>query len=168
MTQFYAQPYDITATGFYFENVDAYRRKARACRNRFGDPDEEFEIQFIDGEAIDAAFVDAIGIHQANLAEVITCLADWDQDDKKRVIIAVGEGGYCWDQVKDDPEAIDSDIFCVSSMRDLAVEFLAEGLFGEIPPNLEHYIDKDAIAQDLAVDYCETEIAGEPVIYRLG
>ena len=31
MTQLYAQPYDLSATGFYFETADDYTAKANPC-----------------------------------------------------------------------------------------------------------------------------------------
>ena len=37
---------------------------------------------------------------------------------------------------------------------------------GDIPEHLQFYIDYDAIARDLAVDYSEIVIAGEYLIYR--
>ena len=42
-----------------------------------------------------------------------------------------------------------------------------EGLFGDVPPQFQFYIDYDAIARDLSFDYTETEIAGERLIYRI-
>jgi hypothetical protein len=54
MTTFYAQPYDISATGFYFDIEDQYQAKIRTIKNDYGQTVEEFEIQFIDGETIDA------------------------------------------------------------------------------------------------------------------
>ncbi|MFV0552106.1 MAG: antirestriction protein ArdA [Anaerorhabdus sp.] len=51
-------------------------------------------------------------------------------------------------------------------MRYLAMRFVDDGLFGEIPEELRFYIDYEAIARDLAVDYSETEIAGTRLIYR--
>jgi hypothetical protein len=49
MTTFYAQPYDITATGFYFKTAEEYQEKAGRLRNSADRPVEEFELQFIDG-----------------------------------------------------------------------------------------------------------------------
>lgn len=40
--------------------------------------------------------------------------------------------------------------------------------YGDIPESLQFYIDYDAIARDLAVEYSETVIAGSRVIYRCG
>ena len=53
-------------------------------------------------------------------------------------------------------------------MRELAEQFLEDGLYGEIPEHLQAYIDLDAIARDLTVDYSETSIAGTRLIYRCG
>lgn len=64
MTVFYAQPYDISACGFYFSDMEEYDTKYSECRNSFGGQVEEFEIQFIDGESIDAQLFEALGIHQ--------------------------------------------------------------------------------------------------------
>lgn len=61
MTIFYAQPYDITASGFYFENIDDYQAKVVKCIGDGGQPVEEFEIQFIDVESIDAELFDKMG-----------------------------------------------------------------------------------------------------------
>ena len=51
-------------------------------------------------------------------------------------------------------------------LRELAEHFVDEGLFGEIPEHLAAYIDYDAIARDLDMDYAEAEIAGMRLIYR--
>ena len=53
-------------------------------------------------------------------------------------------------------------------MRDLAESFVDEGLYGTIPDHLAHYIDYDAIARDLSMDFTETEIAGVRLIYACG
>ena len=58
----HAQPYDLAAAGFYFKAAEEYAEKSAALRNDYGDPVEEFEIQFIDGEAIDAALAKAVGL----------------------------------------------------------------------------------------------------------
>ena len=161
----YAQPYDISAVGFYFTNAEDYAAKAENLRNDYGHPVEEFEIQFIDGEAIDAALARALNLSQANFARFFEFVEDWSDYEKLMVIIAVGECCYEFDD-KSDPADFDVDIYHVGSMRELAEQFVEEGLFGEIPEHLANYIDYDAIARDLSVDYSETEIAGQRLIYR--
>lgn len=54
----------------------------------------------------------------------------------------------------------------VNSLKELAEQFVDEGLFGDIPTSIQSYLDYDAIARDLGCDYSETEIAGVRLIYR--
>lgn len=163
----HAQPYDISANGFYFRDAEEYSRKATDLRNSYGDPVEEFEIQFIDGEAIDCELAKAIGINQANFPQFLICAEEWDENEKIAVIIAVDECGYAFDD-NTAPSDFEVDIYRVDSMRDLAEQFVDEGLFGDIPDHLANYIDHDAIARDLAIDYSETIIGGDRLIYRCG
>lgn len=166
MTTFHAQPYDMSASGFYFESAEEYSEKATALRNDHGDPVEEFEIQFIEGDAIDAALIQAMGIHQGDLTSTFDRLEAWDDDQKRNVVIAVGECGYQATWQDCDPDRFDIEIYTHRSLKDLAEEFVADGLYGDIPEPLRFYIDYEAIARDLAVDYSETDIAGDHFIYR--
>lgn len=165
MTTLYAQPYDISASGFYFEDADSYARQAAALRNDYGQPVEEFEIQFIDGECINAALARAWRLNQANLARFFEIVEDWSQDQKRRFIIAVGECGYSFDAARVNPDDFDVDLYEADTLRELAEQFVDDGLYGEIPLHLAHYIDYDAIARDLAMDFSVTEIAGARLIY---
>ncbi len=166
MTYLFAQPYDISANGFYFENFEDYQAKAEKAVNHYGEPVEEFEIQFIDGDAIDCELAKAFGVNQANLESFFDAVDDLDEDDKKKLILAVGECGYDLDTVLGNPDAVDLDICSVESIRELAEQYVDEGLFGPIPESLQNYIDYDAIARDLEVEYSEATIAGETLIYR--
>ena len=166
MTQLFAQPYDVSATGFYFETAEDYADKVSTVRNDCGGPVEEFEIQFIDGEDLDAALAKTWGLNQANFSPFLDAADEWSDVHKTRYIIAVGECGYCHEQVADDPDQIDMTVYELSSMKELAEQFVDEGLFGEIPQALQNYIDHEAIARDLSDDYSETEIGGTRLIFH--
>ena len=161
----YAKPYDASADGFYFRTTEEYEASARVLRNSYGDPVEEFEIQFIDGEDIDCALATAIGVSQANITQYFECVEGWEHRRKLRAVIAIGECGYSFD-ADADPDDFDLDVYHLDNLRDLAEQFVDEGLFGEIPERLQFYIDYDAIARDLGCDYSEAEIAGKRLIYR--
>ena len=167
MTQLFAQPYDLAASGFYFETAEEYDAKADVLRNAYGDPVEEFELQFIDGEQIDCDLAKAIGINQANFRRFFELCEDLEDHEKICLFVAVGECGYGFDG-KTAPDDFDVEIYEVDSMRDLAEQFVEEGIFGHIPESLQYYIDCDAIARDLAVEYSETTIAGQNIVYRCG
>lgn len=168
MTKLYAQPYDISATGFYFDSAEEYAQKVATAKNDFGDPVEEFEIQFIDGENIDCELANAWNINQANFIEFFDSVDRWSDDQKTRYIIAVGECGYSHEQIAENPDNIEIDIYHLDNLKELAEQFVEEGLYGDIPDSLQFYIDTDAMARDLAVDYSEATIAGDRLIYRCG
>lgn len=166
MTTLYAQPYDISATGFYFDTAAEYAEKAAKNRNDYGGIVEEYEIQFIDGESIDAALFEALKVHQGSFGKFLDACDLWDDHQKRKVIIAVGEAGYSFDLPSGDPDDLEVDIYELSSLKELAETFVDEGLFGKIPENLVNYLDYDAIARDLGMDYSETDIAGTRLVYR--
>ena len=166
MTKLFAQPYDISATGFYFETYEQYAEKVAKARNDYGQIVEEFEIQFIDGENLNCEFANAFGLNQINLKRFFVLVDEWEEHEKFRFIIAVGECGYSFDPEKDNIDLLEVDIYGVQTMRELAEQFVEDGLFGKVPKLFQFYIDYDAIARDLAVDYSETLIAGERLIYR--
>ena len=168
MAQFYAQPYDISATGFYFESIESYDKQAKTLTNACGHPVEEFEIQFIDGEQIDCELAKAWSINQANLESFFQAVEGWDDHEKTTYIIAIGECGYAHQQVIDDLDLLDIDIYHIDSLSELAEQFVDDGLFGDIPERLRFYIDYDAIARDLSVEYTETNINGDRLVYRIG
>ena len=166
MTTLYAQPYDISATGFYFDSAEDYAQKAAKNFNPYGGLVEEYELQFIDGESIDAALFSALSVDQSNFPAYLEACDTWDDHQKQKVIIAVGECGYKFTLGIDDPDDLDVDIYQVETLRELAEQFVDEGLFGEIPASIQNYLDYDAIARDLGMDYTETLIAGGRLVYR--
>lgn len=166
-TVLHAQPYDISASGFYFRSFEEYEQKSSNHRNAYGDEVEEYEIQFIDGDDLDCDLFKALSIHQGNFHHYFTACEDWNEDQKIKVIIAVGEAGYSFDPETDDPDDFDIDLYELGSLRDLAEQFIDEGLFGEIPENIRFYLDYDAIARDLGMDYSEILLNGTNYIYRM-
>ncbi len=165
MTTLFAQPYDLSATGFFFASLNEYDTAYAKNLNDFGQPVEEYEIQFIDGDDLDCDLARAWSIHQGDVAAYLDAVDVWDDDQKLRFIIAVGECGYSYDPKQDNPDDFDVDIYEMDSLKELAESFIDEGLYGNIPDSLAHYIDYDAIARDLSVDFTETTIAGRRLIY---
>ncbi len=164
----YAQPYDLEAKGFYFEDYESYKEKSKDLKNSLGDPVEEFEIQFIDGDRLDCELANAYGINQANLETFLVIVDSWEDWEKMHLIIAVVECGHSFDPDTVSPDDFDVDIYGVASLKELAERFVDDGYFGDIPESLQFYIDYEAIARDLAMDYVETNIAGDTIVYRCG
>ena len=164
----HAQPYDLAARGFYFENAETFRKKSKNLKNDYGQAVEEFEIQFTDGDEIDCAFAKAFELNQGNCSYFLTYADEWEEWQKLNFIIAVGECGYDFDYDTVCPDEFDVDVYQVENLKELAEQFVDEGLYGDIPESLQFYIDYDAIARDLAADYGEITIAGYNFVYRCG
>ena len=49
---------------------------------------------------------------------------------RDRAIIAIGECGYKFDLAKDSPDEFDVDLYQLDTMRELAEQFVDEGLYG--------------------------------------
>jgi len=165
MTTLFAQPYDASACGFYFDSANDFANKSAKLKNRHGQPVEEFEIQTIDGEEIDCAMANAWDIYQNSITAFFAAVDEWDEQQKLKFIIAVGECGYIFDPDSDHPDQFEVDIYEMGSLTDLAEHFVDEGFYGDIPESLQFYIDYQAIARDLAVEYSELTIAGKRFVY---
>ena len=165
MSKLYANPYDASAQGFYLEDAETYKAKINSVRNDYGAIVEEFEIDLIDADLIDCELNNAIGLHQSNILAIMEKLKEWDDSEKYNIIIAVGECGYSFDIESDEPHDFGVTIYEVDNLKELAVQFMEEGLFGDIPDNLSCYLDYDAITRDLGCDYTETTINGQGVVY---
>ncbi len=161
----YAQPYNTSARGFLFKDEARFNERAKKNSDCLGFPVEEYEIQFIRGDCIDEQLFEALKINQGNFGKFLTACQEWDDHQKRKVIIATGCGYYLGLQ-SGDPNDFEVDIYEVDNLRELAAQFVDEGLFGEIPENLQCYLDYDAMARDLAMDYAEIAIAGKRFVYR--
>lgn len=166
MTMLYAQPYNISVNGFYFESDVDYGAKSGALRDAHGQSVEEFEIQFIEGDGIDCQLFGALNVHQGSISGYFDAVDNWSDDDKIKVIIAVGETGYSFDLGTDAPDKFDVELYPCESLRDLAMQFVDDGLFGDIPDRLRNYLNYDSIARDLGMDYGSISIDGTHYIYR--
>jgi S-adenosylmethionine synthetase len=80
----------------------------------------------------------------------------------------VGEVGHRFDLGTDNPDTLEVDLHEYESMSEMAAHFVDEGMFGVIPAALQNYIDIDAIAYDLAMDYGQVTVDGINYIYRCG
>ena len=168
----FAQPYDLCAVGFYFDTFEEYKAKAAKHVNSYGQPVEEYEIDLIDGNALEIALFDAVKPNQSTLLAFFAAVETWDDDDIVRACIVYGDGlNTCqFDEYSpSDDVAQDLEIYENVTFTELAEQFVDDGLLGEIPEHLSHYIDYEAFGRDLSHDgYTKVDVAGTQYIYRAG
>lgn len=159
---YFAQPYNPDAHGFYFADYEEYLSKSAKLKDVFGHPVEEFEIQYIDGDDLECALFKAVGVYQSNLEAYLDFVDQADESHMIELIVA-DDAGYPIDLECVD---FDLDIYPNMTLRELAEQFLDDGLFGDIPDSLRFYIDEEKVARDLAFDYTEITICGVGYTYR--
>lgn len=152
-TTLYANPYNLGAAGFYFTDAVDFMGKAAKLRDRFGDPVEKFELEYIDGDH--GELFRACDIGQANLElwEEIEELDDW----QKPALF------YCLDIIgMTTGEAMKKSVGCYAfedytvnqgTAKDYADEYIdSAGMLDQMPENLRYYFNMDAFARDLVLN----------------
>ena len=131
------------------ETIEAYVRNVKKEHNLNCDDLELFvadveddELNIIKGdESLNYAY--EIQEHINNIEEC----------DLPKIAFLTDIQGY---SIEDAIEKVeDCEYYEDMTMEELAEEFINEGLFGEIPEKLTRYIDYEAVARDIALDYTE-------------
>lgn len=156
-TTIFAHPYNMDACGFYFHSAAEFEEKAEALRDRYGNPVEEFEIQFIDGD--DGALFDACGINQSNLSTWFDDIEGRDEHEKAALFFLTGTLGYGLDAALD---KIDDVILFHGDAQEAAEELFNDCYAHAIPDNLRCYFDMEKFARDLEIggDFAEFDYDG--------
>ena len=157
-SSYFAQPYNLSATGFYFEDLDDYNAKAEGLRDDYGQPVEEFELQYIDGDH--ARLFNALRVSQASLADWFDLLDDLD-DDEDRYLIAchLADMGYAVDDLS---QHWDDYRIYRGTAADYAEEVVSECY--EVPGNLEAYIDYERLGRDMVLGGDITELEHDLIL----
>ena len=162
MTTLHAQPYDISATGFYFNLLDEYTARAGELRNEAGSPVEEFMIEFIDGEDGDAELFKACEINQTNLSTWFEEIEPMD-DDVKVQLFYMMDNNICAD-LDEAIKKADQEKYSIfdGEMDEAATELFDECYLYEVPVHLRNYIDYKQFSYDMRCngDLVEFNFAG--------
>ena len=143
--QYHATPYDINATGFYFNTYDEYVEKASTHKNDYGDPVEEYEIQFINGD--NYQLFNALGINQANLEKWFEDFENLDTDDEAKAIYLAEYTGY---EMQDILDQLDDICLFKGTAEEYAEEYIEDtDMLADMPENLRYYFDTEAFASDM-------------------
>lgn len=150
MTTFYAQPYSLEHTGFYFDSLEQYETGMQQLEERGC---EEVEIQFIDGEGHLAALAKATDIGQGDVALWFEVLEDLDETAAIQMSFLLEDIGYGLSEAL---ERYDEVCLYEGQASDFAYE-LYEASY-DIPEHLRLYIDYEAIARDMKINGDITEL----------
>lgn len=151
-SMYFAQPYSLSTTGFYFTDLEDYTVKASKARDDYGTPVEEFEIQYIDGDH--AELFNAVGVNQANLGKWFDLLDAMDGDaDRATIACYLAGQGYALDDLS---SRWDDYSLHHGRRADYARGYVEDCY--EIPGNLANYIDYYLLGRDMELEGSITEI----------
>lgn len=143
MTEFYAQPYSLDHTGFYFNSIEKFEAGMEVLGNRGC---EEVEIQLIDGEPHLCQLSRSISIGQCDIPLWFDELDDLSSEDTARITFLLDLGFSIGDAL-----SRYEDVCLYSGIAaDYAQELIEETT--DIPENLRFYIDYEAIASDMKIN----------------
>ena len=150
MTTFYAQPYSLDHTGFYFDNPEQFETKMQQLEDRGC---EEVEIQFIDGDDYQAKLAKAADIGQGGITLWFEELEFLDETAATQLLFLLDDIGYSLSDALDRYEDV-----CLyeGKASDYAYDLYQECY--EIPEHLRFYIDYEAIARDMKINGEITEL----------
>jgi len=156
---YFAQPYNTSATGFYFDDFEEYTVKAQALRDPFGAPVEEFELQAIDLTDEQSALFDALKIDQSTLERWFDEVADLDDRDMAAVFFLVSNNGLSLDDAMDKKDDV---TLYEGSLLDAATDLFDEIYLNDVPQAVRGYIDYQSFATDCQCngDFVEFDFGG--------
>jgi len=155
MTEFYAQPYSLEHTGFYFDSIDKFEAGMETLNKRGC---EEVEIQLIDSSDHLVQLASAANIHQGDVSFWYEELEDLDETEATQINFLL-DCGYT---LTDAMERYDEVYLHHGTAEDYAYDLIEETT--EIPESLRYYIDYKAIARDMEINGEITEINHDLIV----
>lgn len=158
--KFFANPYNTSVFGFYFETLDEYKERFSALRDSFGCPVEELEIDVIDGTPAEVALAGAMRIDQGNLEKCLDVLNSADESNWPALFYLLDNGVVS--DLDDALEKVDDVCLYQGTLLDAASELFDDCYAHEIPESIRCYIDYEAFARDCRIggDMREFDFAG--------
>lgn len=154
MTNYHATPFDISATGFYFDDYQSYLAQAKTHKNEYGDLVEEYIIENINGT--NHQLFNTLGINQGNLEQWFNDYELLDGDD---LIRAIYLAEYLNTDMSEIMDRLDEVGLFEGRSNQYAEEYIEDcGLLDEMPENLRYYFDVDAFARDMLLSGDITEV----------
>lgn len=152
----YANTYDTSKNGFYFESAKEFESKAELLNC------EEFEIDFIDSDAIDSSLFNSLCVCQSNLGEAFELVDELELLDQKQLTAFEFLLDTCqpknFDAIRDLLGRIDEVRITSGSLEDYACDLIQDCY--DVPEYLQQYIDYHKFGNDLLLEGSVVKLNG--------
>lgn len=153
----FAQPYDFSASGFYFTSFEEYQAAYDARL-----PIEEYEIQIIDGSDDDVKVFNLLQVSQANLEDYFEKVEEFSyltEDEKVAVEFVMSWGNCSFEYAMDNYEEVK---IYRGTLADVGAQMADElCLLDGIPDEIARYFDFEAYARDIEFNGGLVEVESE-------
>lgn len=148
----YANPYDISASGWYFHDAEDFDRKFKKHL-----PVEEYEIEWIDGPEEDRQLFEALDVNQANLAQYFELIDELNDHDKAALYYLLRHRGMGPGEDLDDLlQMVEDEVRVMEGDSKDYLYNLMDDLGGPgatfSPETIQMYFDYERFGRDLAFD----------------
>ena len=149
MANLYAGSYGYGGPGFYFESSEEFDKKYKANLNK-GDsaPNEEYFIEFIDGDSFEQAIFEGLGVSQGSVKEYYDHLDDVDENQMP-AIFALQETGY---DFKDAIEKVEDAMIFEGSLTDAAYDYVDSVGWEGMGDSASTYFDYESYGRDVRIE----------------
>lgn len=159
-TTYFAQPYSLSHTGFYFDTLEAFEAGMKALNARGA---EEVEIDYTDGD--DYELFNAAGVHQGNIGEWLELL-DTVEDYQEPALFYLMD--TCGESIQDALSHMDDVMVFEGNAQDYAHEYIEDtGMLDTLPEQLRYYFDYEAFARDMSLNGDVTECEYNGTTYTM-
>jgi hypothetical protein len=158
---YYANPYSISHTGFYFTDLTTYHAGMATLRKQGA---EEVELDYIDGDHCE--LFNAASVNQANIGEWFSLLDNVEDHLLPALYYLLDNIGETMSEAL---EHLDDVMVFEGTPLDYAHEYIEDTCaLEDMPEPLRYYFDFEAFARDMVLggDVTECEYAGN--MYCMG
>ena len=160
--QLYANPYNISVNGFYFSTYEEYLSKSSVHVDSFGQPVEEYEIDYVEGDL--PQLFNACNIDQCTLKLWFDEIGEMDKHDQVELFFRCESLGQDPQEAMYELNSDGSISNC--TIINYAYEYIEDcGILESIPENIQRYFDYEAFARDLELNGEVTEFSYDSETY---
>lgn len=153
MATLYANPYDVGARGFYFEDETDFEQKQKSNLNSFGMPVEEYSFEFISGDDAEHELFNALEDNGfINLNDYFQTLREVNDDQIPALVYLVGVMNLDIENALDNVD--DVYVYEGDAKDYINNEFIPEIMFDLSNLN-ENLIDFKALGRDFDINHLE-------------
>ncbi len=157
-SMYFAHPYNIGATGFYFADLEEYQTKAATAVDDYGQSVEEFELQYIDGDH--AELFNALRVSQTSLADWFELVDRFvNEEDHYLIACHLADLGYAIGELAD---RWDDYRIYRGTAADYAAEIIEDCY--KLPDHIVAYIDFERLGRDMVLSGDITELKYDVIL----